>query len=66
MTRLYETIETSLPIGDAFLAYGLSTALPDGTAEDDRGAIELPDARYTNYFLNTFGKPRTCPGDQSA
>lgn len=21
-------------------------------------AIELPDARYTNYFLNTFGKPR--------
>jgi hypothetical protein len=21
-------------------------------------AIELPDARYNNYFLNTFGKPR--------
>jgi hypothetical protein len=21
-------------------------------------AIELPDARYDNYFLNTFGKPR--------
>lgn len=27
--------------------------LPLGTR-----AIELPDARYNNYFLNTFGKPR--------
>jgi hypothetical protein len=45
------------PLLDAVdVATGMQTKfekVPLGTR-----AIELPDARYNNYFLNTFGKPR--------
>jgi hypothetical protein len=41
-------------------AVDAATGVPTKFAKVPLGtrAIELPDARYDNYFLNTFGKPR--------
>ncbi len=41
-------------------AVDAATRVPTKFAKVPLGtrAIELPDARYDNYFLNTFGKPR--------
>lgn len=41
-------------------AVDAATAVPTKFEKVPLGtrAIELPDARYNNYFLNTFGKPR--------
>jgi hypothetical protein len=49
-----------LPAEALLDAVDAATGVPTKFAKVPLGtrAIELPDARYDNYFLNTFGKPR--------